>query len=192
MLSKIIADFHAAHPAVQFEIYSGNFDNIQERIEQGNLDCGILMEPGDLSKYEHIAMPVKEQWGVLVSEASPLAVKDGVRPADLIGVPLIATRQSLMQGKIGEWLGEVSEQIEIVARGNLVYNQAILAKNGLGAVITLWHEHQFSGLKFIPFAPALYSDTVLVWKKAQPYSKTVQAFLEHAQICLKSISADAN
>lgn len=192
VLSKLIADFHAAHPAVQFEIYSGNSENIQERIEQGNLDCGILMEPGDLSQYEYLPMPVKEQWGVLVCDASPLSGKESVRPADLIGVPLVTVRQSLMQGKIGGWLGEASEKLEIVARGNLVYNKAMLAKNGLGAVITLRHERRFAGLDFIPFAPALYSETVLAWKKAQPFSKTVQAFLDHACSCLAGISENTN
>lgn len=126
-------------------------------------------------------MPVKEQWGVLVSEVSPLAAKESIQPSDLNGIPLISTRRALMQRKIDDWLGETSGQIEIVASGNLVYNQAILARDELGAVVTLRLEHQFGGLKFIPFSPALYSDTVLVWKKAQPHSKTAQVFLEHAK-----------
>ena len=181
ILSKIIAEFHAEHPLVQFEIYSGNSDNIRERIEQGNLDCGILMEPGDLDKYDFIPMPVNEQWGMLVGEASPLAVKDGVRPSDLTGIPLISTRRELMQNKINTWLGRAAGQTEIVASGNLTYNLAIMAKEGIGGVISLRLEQQYEGLKFVPFAPALYSDTVLVWKKSQPLSKTAQAFLEHAK-----------
>ena len=181
ILSKIIAEFHEAHPLVQFEIYSGNSDNIRERIEQGNLDCGILMEPGDLDKYDFIPMPVKEQWGMLVGEASPLAVKDGVRPSDLTGIPLISTRRELMQNKINTWLGRAAGQTEIVASGNLTYNLAIMAKEDIGGVISLRLEQQYEGLKFVPFAPALYSDTVLVWKKSQPLSKTAQAFLEHAK-----------
>lgn len=130
-------------------------------------------------------MPVKEQWGVLVSEVSPLAAKESIQPSDLNGIPLISTRRALMQRKIDDWLGETSGQIEIVASGNLVYNQAILARDELGAVVTLRLEHQFGGLKFIPFSPALYSDTVLVWKKAQPHSKTAQVFLEHAKKFLR-------
>ena len=181
ILSKIIAEFHESHPLVQFEIYSGNSDNIRERIEQGNLDCGILMEPGDLDKYDFIPMPVKEQWGMLVGEASPLAVKDGVRPSDLTGIPLISTRRELMQNKINTWLGRAAGQTEIVASGNLTYNLAIMAKEGIGGVISLRLEQQYEGLKFVPFAPALYSDPVLVWKKSQPLSKTAQAFLEHAK-----------
>ena len=51
-LAKLLAAFHRQHPRVQYEIYSGDSDGIKERIEQGLLDMGLLLEPvtpGDLA-----------------------------------------------------------------------------------------------------------------------------------------------
>ena len=52
LLAEILAAFQAQHPAIQYEIYSGNSDNIKERIERGLLDLGFLLEPVDVAKYE--------------------------------------------------------------------------------------------------------------------------------------------
>ena len=43
-LSGILAAFRAEHPNVTYSIYSGNSDNIKERIERGTLDIGLLLE----------------------------------------------------------------------------------------------------------------------------------------------------
>ena len=48
-LSGILAAFRAEHPNVTYSIYSGNSDNIKERIERGTLDIGLLLEPVDIS-----------------------------------------------------------------------------------------------------------------------------------------------
>ena len=50
-LAELIISFKKLHPLVEFEIYSGNADNIKERIESGILDIGLLQEPVDISKY---------------------------------------------------------------------------------------------------------------------------------------------
>ena len=49
-LAKLLAAFHRQHPRVQYEIYSGDSDGIKERIEQGLLDMGLLLEPVDTSR----------------------------------------------------------------------------------------------------------------------------------------------
>ena len=44
-LSRRIAAFRTWHPLVRFHIYSATADEIQERLEKGLLDLGMLMEP---------------------------------------------------------------------------------------------------------------------------------------------------
>lgn len=62
-LATLIQDFQQAHPQVQFQIYSGTADNIQERIAHGLLDLGLLQEPVDISRYSFVRLPVQEEWG---------------------------------------------------------------------------------------------------------------------------------
>lgn len=76
LLTDGMAQFREKHPRVRFEIYSGNAGNIRERMERGLLDVGLMAEPIDVRKYHFLMMPVKEQWGALVREDSPLAKKN--------------------------------------------------------------------------------------------------------------------
>ena len=66
LLARILTSFREKHPGVKYDIYSGNSDNIKERIERGILDIGFLLEPVDIRKYEFVRSPVREEWGVLV------------------------------------------------------------------------------------------------------------------------------
>lgn len=187
-LTQILASFREKYPLVQFEIYSGNSDNIKERIERGTLDLGLLLEPIDIRKYEFFRMPMKEEWGVLVREDSELALLDSVSPKDLIGVPLIFTRRELIQNELLNWFGAYSDQIEIIASGNLLYNLAMMVRNKMGVVMNLKLDCKYDDLCYIPLSPRLNSSTVLAWKKAQTFSPTIEAFIKHAKRCLQGIS----
>ena len=74
-LSQLIADFQKENPLVTFTIYSGNADNIKERIERGLLDAGLLQEPVDITKYSFIHTQIWEQWGILVREDSEAGLR---------------------------------------------------------------------------------------------------------------------
>lgn len=79
ILSQTIAAFSEKHPLVQYEIYSGNANNIQDYIERGFLDMGLMPEPIDIRKYDFIPMPVKETWGVWARSDSALSKKECIR-----------------------------------------------------------------------------------------------------------------
>lgn len=187
-LSELMAAFHRIHPLVRFEIYSGNSDNIKERIENGILDIGLLMEPVDISKYEFLRTPIKEEWGVLVKEDSALAMKKTITPADLIGYPLINTQRKSIQNELLNWLGSVQDQINGIASGNLLYNLAILVKNDLGVVFTVKLDCHYEGTCFIPLEPSLSLGTVLAWKKIQAMSATTSAFIEFTKKYVSGIA----
>lgn len=188
LLADAIASFRQSNPLVQFEFYSGNSDNIKEQIDRGSLDLGLLLEPVDIGKYDFMRLPIKEEWGVLVSETSKLSQKEWVCAQDLVKEPLIFTRRELVQNEIANWLGDSKDQIEIVATGNLPYNMAALVASGAGSFINLNLNCKYDGVKFVPLSPPLTSGTVLVWKKAQPYSAAIEAFIKHIEQCLLSIA----
>lgn len=189
-LSKMIASFQEKHPLVRYQIYSGNSENIKERIERGILDFGLMMEPIDISKYEYISMPVKEKWGILVSELSDLSRKETIQAADLQNEQLISARSEKMYPEIRKWFGEYYDQVEVIASGNLLYNEAILAQEQIGAVFGIELDCNYPGLKFIPLSPGVETPTVLTWKKNQILSPTTIAFIEHTRAYIKSISGN--
>ena len=190
VLAELLASFQKLHPQVTYQIYSGNADHTKERIEGGTLDLGLLLEPVDISKYDFIRMPIKEQWGVLVHKDTPLARKEAVTPEDLAGIPLILTQRGLIQQEMERWFGPYAQQLQVNATGNLPYNMALLAGAHIGVYLTLKLHCTYEGLRFIPLYPPLESSTVLAWKKTETFPAIVTALLEHIKKYLMTISGN--
>ena len=93
-----------------------------------------------------------------------------------------------MYPEVRTWFGEYYDQIDIVASGNLLYNEAVMAQEQIGAVFGIELDCSYPGLKFVPLSPRIETATVLTWKKNQILSSSTLAFLEHARAYIKSIS----
>ena len=180
-LTQLLTAFQRENPLVSFSIYSGNSDNIKERIERGLLDIGLLQEPVDIAKYSFVRTPEREQWGVLVREDSELASRKSVSPADLAAVPLILPEREIVQNELLNWFGPYAEGLRVTATGNLLYNLASLVRAGGSSVLTLALDCSYEGLRFLPLSPALESNTVLVWKKAQTFSAAAAALIQFSE-----------
>lgn len=186
-LAQLLTAFQTENPLVSFAIYSGNSDNIKERIERGLLDVGLLQEPVDITKYSFVRTPGGEQWGILVRADSELAARESVSPADLAAVPLILPEREIVQNELLNWFGPYAEGLRITATGNLLYNLAALARDSGSGVLTLDLDCTYGGLRFIPLAPAMESNTVLVWKKTQTFSAAASALIEFSKKYISSI-----
>ncbi len=180
-LTQLLTAFQKENPLVTFTIYSGNSDNIKERIERGLLDVGLLQEPVDIAKYSFIRTPIREEWGILVRRDSALAAKARVSPGDLASVPLIMPARENVQNELLNWFGSYAENLHITASGNLLYNLATLARDSGSCVLTLNLDCQYEGLCFVPLSPQMESGTVLVWKKTQTFSPAASAFIAYSK-----------
>ena len=187
LVAEIIKDIQNAYPNIHYHLYSGNAEDVTERLDKGLLDFGILIEPADFSKYDSVKIPAKDVWGVVMRKDSPLAGKTSIRKEDLWNVPLICSRQAMQHGRSGEfaeWFGEDLEKANVVTTFNLVYNAAILVDAGIGYAVTidkLANTKDSSSLCFRPLEPKLESGLVIVWKKYQMFSSAASLFLERLQ-----------
>lgn len=188
ILAQWIASFRMENPLVQYDIYSATADEIKDRIEKGILDMGLLVGPSDITKYEFIRMPKKERWGILAAKDSPFARYSYVSPADLIQTPLLIAKRNLVRDELRGWFGPYFDSLEIAGTYNLLYNAAVMAENGVGAVLCMEHDRTSENLCFIPLSPALETGAVLVWKKNQACSTAAARFFTHVQICAKRMT----
>ncbi len=189
-LAKIIAAFRKKYPNVTYEIYSGNANNIRDYIERGFLDIGLMSEPIDMRKYNFINMPMKERWGVFVPHTSSLFEKENVKPQDLAGMSVVTATGDFNQSRIGKWLGVYKDQVEIAATANLPYNEAVLAKENIGVMLSIDLNCTYENLRFIPLQPVLEVSTALGWKKDQIFSAVTSAFIDFATQYIKGITDD--
>lgn len=191
LLAEIIAAFHQKYPSVQYSLYSGNAENIADYIERGFLDMGLMSEPVDIRKYNFISLPCKEVWGVWAAKDSDFAKLPCVRPQDLENQSLIMANSTFARSLQGTWLGDAQKHVQIVATGNLLYNMAVLANSGLGAVLGIRLNCTYNDLCFRPLEPCLETGTVLAWRKEQLFSPAGDAFIDFAKTYIKRISEDA-
>ena len=178
-LGAMLADFSAQHPQVRYTIFSGNADHIKEKIENGTLDLGLLSMPVDLSRYDFLRFPLEEEYGVLLRADSPLAQKVLLQPEDLVNVPLMLPERALVRSELAHWFGDVYDRLNVTLTYNLLYNAAMLVRQGLGAALCLRLDCAYSELSFVPISLRQDTGSVLVWKKHQTYSPAVSALLSH-------------
>lgn len=190
ILFDAIAAFEKRYPLVKFEIFSGNTDSIKEKIEQGTLDLGLVMEPFDVSRYNFVSMPVKESWCLYVPENHRLATKDFVTPKDLKKEALLTTVRPIVSNMIENWFRGTGVTPQIVASGNLLYNIVGLVRSGLGVSMNLDLDSNYTDVVKVPLKPGIESSTVLVWKKSDVQTPTASAFVEYLQECILSINKD--
>ena len=180
-LTDCIASFRKEHPHIKYELYSGNTNNIKDNIERGFIDLGLMSCPIDLSKFESVEMPLKETWGVLVKKDSQLALKEFIEPQDLIDLPIVTSIGDYQETILNHWFGKYQDQMNIVARGNLIYNEALFVQSNVGVVLGIKLNYDYKDLCFIPLKPSLHQQTALAWKKEQFFSPATTAFIKYAK-----------
>lgn len=185
LIAEIAHDLREDYPDVHYHLYSGNSEDVTERLDKGLLDFGILIQPADISKYDYINIPAKDTWGVVMQRDSPLAEKEMIQKEDLLSVPLICSRQAISgdrkDNEFAGWFGEDFDKLDIVTTFNLVYNAAIMVEAGIGYAITIdkiANTTESSNLCFRPLEPRLDSGLNVIWKKYQVFSSAAGLFLE--------------
>lgn len=182
LVAKAAQKLQNRYPLIRYHIFSGDAPDVAERLSKGLLDFGILFDPIDLSRFEHMKMPVKDTWGVLMRKDSPLAEKESVTPQDLWNKPLIVSRQQEETSALSKWMIKPFAKLNVAASYNLVYNASLMVDEGIGYALCLDKLINVSGnsnLCFRPLYPELDAEMHFVWKRYQILSKAAEKFLEY-------------
>lgn len=184
IIAKVAKKVHLKHPNINYHLFSGNSEDVAERLDKDLLDFGILVEPADFQKYDFIKLPAKSRWGLLMRRDHPLAQKEEITPTDLSNIPLITSRQSLVHNELSGWLGQNYDSLNIVATYNLLYNASLMVEENIGCALCLENiipEYENSPLCFRKLQPPIEVGLAIVWKKYQVLSKAAKEFLKILQ-----------
>jgi len=179
LIAKTAHQLHKKYPDIYYHLYSGNALDVMEKLDKGLLDFGVLIEPVDKGKYEYLRLPAVDTWGGLMREDSPYAALPGITAEILRDMPLIYSRQSMVNGDFTDWLGQELKELRLIGSYNLVYNASLMVAEGLGCALCLDKlvNVETSGLCFRPLQPKMEAKLVLVWKKQQLFSPAAEVFL---------------
>ena len=182
MLAKVLKGFSRQYPKVQYDLYSGTGDDIREKLDQGELDFGILVEPAEVAKYDFFRLPYQEVWGMLVRGDDPLAQKPCLEREDLLSRPLIMPRREIVQDHIAGWFEVERSQLNIFSSHSLINNAALLVEEGLGCVVCTGGSFEIRGgenLTFVPFSPERTTGHMLAWKKNRVFHSAASRFRDY-------------
>ncbi|MCH5277999.1 MAG: LysR family transcriptional regulator [Desulfovibrionaceae bacterium] len=180
LVARTAARLQERYPHISYHLFSGNADDVAERLDKGLVDFGLVIGAVDLSRYTFIELPARDSWGVLMRKDSPLAAKSAVSPGDLEGLPVLCSRQS--HNELAGWMGAARKPLNLVATYTLLYNASLMVEEGLGYALGLdgiIRSSEDSPLCFRPLEPRLDVGISLVWKKYQIFSKAAEKFLEY-------------
>lgn len=184
VIARTIKRLSLEYPNIKYHFYSGNGEDVTEKLNKGLLDFGVFIEPIDKKEYGFIQLPQNDTWGILMRKDSDLAKKEFIEPEDLINIPLFSSRQYLVKNLISGWLGYDFEKLNIIGSYNLLYNASVMVEEGLGYALCLDKLINISGdskLCFKPLKPKLEVGILVAWPKNQPLSKIAKLFIQKLQ-----------
>ena len=179
-IARAIDRLHKIYPQIRFHLYSGNSEDMRERLDKGLIDFILFVGAADLGKYDYLKLPAVDTWGLLMRKDCPLAAKDSIEPEDLRNIPLLCSRQSLIQNELTGWLGFSFTELNVVGTYNLIYNASVMVEEGIGSALSidgLINTGGDSKLCFKKLAPSITADLVVAWQKEQVFSLAAEKFL---------------
>lgn len=182
VLSEAIEAFHKKYPLVSYDIFTATADLVKEQMEKGLVDIGVLLEPVDMEKFDFIRLAGRERWVVLMRPDDPLAKKEAVSAKDLKNMPLILPMRTNVQNELSNWLGDSFQSAKVLFTSNLCTNGALMVQRGLAYSIVIegavpfWDKEKIA---YRPLYPELKANSVLAWKKQQPFTLAADRLIEH-------------
>lgn len=183
-LGRTLYKMRSIYPGVRFHLFSGNGEDVSDRLDKGLIDFALFVGMTDLKKYDYLKLPYRHRWGLILRKDDPLAAHEAVTPEMLMNVPILCSRQALIQNELSGWLGRPFEELNLAGTYNLIYNAAIMVEEGLGCAVCIDKLLDTSGesaVCFRPFEPAIDAELFIAWKKYQFFSAAAGKFLEMLQ-----------
>ena len=161
-LARLIKEFSAKYPAVQFTLYNETVDNIKDRLDKGLADVGLLLEPIDVTKYDYVRLSQQDTWGLLVRDDHPLMEKESLTADDVAPYPLT-----------------------IPLFYTLLSNAALMVAEGVGCAFCMDGALALRSdphLRFIPLKPRRRTHSALVWKRNNLFSPAASLFVQEINL----------
>ena len=179
-LAKCIQRLKKQHPKIRYHLYAGDSERVLEKLDKGLFDFAVIVENVDVEKYNSLTVHAVDRWGVVMRRDAELADRDFIEPKDLIGKPLMVSRQALA-ADLPKWFGDEVSRLDVVATLDLSYNGSVLAREGVGYLLTfdgLTDTSSDSPLCFKPLMPELTTSMYVVWRRGQQFTRAGEVFLE--------------
>lgn len=178
-----ISEFQKMHPHVQYILWNGNTDDVNNRVAKGLCEVAMITAPFNTEEF-HVLEVYEEPWVAMIPKGHPLysETNEPINPNELLTYDLLIPSRESRQGEIHGWFSDPQSMPIIRGRVAHMMNAYELSKNGVGIAIypesisSLVRDHEVCIRQINhPDAKAFYA---LIWKKDRTLSHAAEAFIE--------------
>ncbi|WP_288156796.1 LysR family transcriptional regulator [uncultured Sharpea sp.] len=162
VIIKTMKKMQSRYTNVKFNLYSGNADDVIDKLDNGLIDFALITEHPKLSEYNHLRLPLSHQWVVMMKKDDSLSCKESITFEDI--------------------------KLNIISSYTLLYNASLMVEEGLGYAICFDKLINTTGnslLTYRPLTPSVNVENYFIWKKYQVLTKASQCFLDLVQETIK-------
>ncbi|MBR3157575.1 MAG: LysR family transcriptional regulator [Atopobiaceae bacterium] len=181
VVAHAMARLGTEQPGVRLRLYSGNAEDVVERVDKGLLDFGVLLGHEVDRRFESLDLGWCDSWGVLMRRDHRLCDRTSLTLDELAGERLIVSAQRHIDETDGGLVERVTSLgIPVVATYTLLYNASLLVERGVGVAVCfegIVAAGEGTPFAFVPLTDLPEVRAMLVWKRFQPMSRAAQLFL---------------
>ena len=185
IVAELIEQFHKIAPHIRFRTWTGDGDEIQEKLDKNLVDIGIVREPVKMENYDRVFLH-SEPWGIICNAHHPLAQDggDGIELSALENVPLIVPSRQSIQDEINGWFNLISADRNIFCFYNSISSVLELAERNVGVIICPENIRKFVNKENLAYKqivnPLRESRVYIVKNRMQVMSAALERFWQFA------------
>ena len=183
-MPALLADFHAAYPAVEIALCADESDALIEGVLSGRLDLAIASIAADeVPAGLNVEVTTDEAFVVVVAADDPWRGRSTVSLALLAQRGLIALPVGTgIRRRLDDACANAGIAIRVAFEAGTPNELADLAAQGLGpAIVPLSISRSRPDLCAIPIAPELRGRLALTWRASGPISPAAKALIDLAR-----------
>lgn len=190
ILSELIKKFSIKYPYIKYNVWCGNGDEINEKLDRGLIDLGIVREPFNTNKYENLYLK-SEAWIALLSNDHPLAstASDTLEISQIVKEPLIIPSRLPLQREMNTWFHEITSEKNIFCYYNTLSCIIPLIEKNVGVAIcpeSIKYTYNQKTLTYKKINPEHISKLLMIRKKNQVMPAATTCFWNFIQNYIKN------
>ena len=182
LFAEWISAFQNKHPHVQYNLWNGNTDDVNNRVSKGL--CEIAMITAPYNEEEFHVLPVHEEpWVAVIPKGHPLYSEENnpVAPESLLPYDLLIPSRESRKGEIDKWFSQTGQTPVIRGRIAHMMNAYELSLHGVGisiypASISALIRNRDVCVRKINH-PDAYASYALIWNKNHTLSHVAEQFI---------------
>lgn len=182
LFAEWISAFQQKHPHVQYNLWNGNTDDVNNRVSKGLCEIAMITAPYNEEEF-HVLPVYEEPWVAVIPKGHPLYSEENnpVVPESLLPYDLLIPSRESRKGEIDKWFSHTGQTPVIRGRIAHMMNAYELSLHGVGisiypASISALIRNRDVCVRKINH-PDAHASYALIWNKNHTLSHVAEQFI---------------